>query len=338
MNASGAAEVIWRIRRAFAQPFNIQEHALTLSGSIGVVFSELSHTDPQDFLRDADLAMYRAKATRSGQHEVFNVEMRERAVTRFELEGELREALVTHGLKVHYQPIVKLEDASLMGFEALVRWQHPTRGLLMPNDFIPLAEETGLISDVDRCVLREACRQVSVWQAEFPYLDDLSVNVNLSSPSFLRRALTNEVEKTLLQSDLAPECLILEITESLLLHPTAVVDEVVEGLTRLGVNLYLDDFGTGYASLSYLKRLLAGGLKIDRSFVQDMGKSERSSVLVEGVTFMARKLGMRVVAEGIKSQAQLQQLLALGCEYGQGYFFSKPLDAEAARARIAQGN
>lgn len=333
-DAACAAEVVWRTREALALPFSFQDHTFTLSASVGLVFSNVDHNQPQDLLRDADLAMYHAKTHHAGRHQVFDPEMRAGAVRRLELEAKLRVALREHTLAVYFQPIVRLGDGTLSGFEALVRWPHPSR-LLSPDAFIPLAEETGLIIELDRYVLREACNQLSSWCAEFPSLAELSVNVNLSSQQFVRKDLTYEVERALRQSDLDAQQLNLELTERLVMRPAALVNEAVAQLKALGVGLCLDDFGTGYASLSYLQRFPATSLKIDRSFVEAMGDTKGTG-LVRGVTTLAREFGMRVVAEGIETPTQLEQLQALGCEYGQGYLFGKPLSAEGTRAFIAQ--
>lgn len=324
-----AAEVLWRLRQALHQPFEVGGRSFTISGSVGMVFSEESHSQPQDLLRDADLAMYRAKAERLGRHEVFRTDMREGAVQRLELEADLRVALEQQTLEVYYQPIIALNDLSLIGVEALVRWPHPTLGLLTPDTFIPMAEETGLIIELDRFVLRQACCQLRLWRDEFPETD-LSLNVNLSSRQFLQPALAREVEHILLQHDLSPKYVNLEITESLLMHPVTLVDRVVGQLTGLGIGLCLDDFGTGYASLSYLHRFPASGLKIDRTFVQEVAEDGKSTVLIEGVVMMAKKLGMRVVAEGVETKDQLERLKELGCECAQGYLFARPLTAEGA--------
>lgn len=332
-DAACAAEVVRRLRQALAQPFKLQGNTVTLSGSVGLVFSDSGYDQPQDLLRDADLAMYHAKPHRSGQHQVFDPAMRQGAVQRFELEADLRAALREQALEVYFQPIVRLGTRALTGFEALVRWRRP-QGFLTPDAFVPLAEETGLIIELDRYVLGAACRQLGVWRAEFSGAD-LSVNVNLSSQQFMRSDLVREVERTLQRSGLEASQLNLELTERLVVHPTALADAVVAQLTALGVGLCLDDFGTGYASLSYLQRFPATSLKIDRSFVGEMD-TQKGISLIRGVATIAREFGMRVVAEGVESEAQLGALQALGCEYGQGYFFGKPLSAEGAHDFIAQ--
>ena len=335
-DAVRAVEVVNRLQEALSQPFKVGQRTFTLSSSVGVVFSEAGYTRPQDVLRDADLAMYRAKVHHSGRFEFFDHSMREGAVRRLELEADLRVALERRALDLYFQPIIRLDNRRLVGFEALARWHHPEHGLLTPDAFIPLAEETGLIIELDRYVLQEACSQLARWRAGVPELTELSVNVNLSSKQFMYEGLARAVEGALLQNDLNPRNLNLEITESLLMHPAASVDAVVEQLLALGVGLCLDDFGTGYASLAYLQRFPAHILKIDRSFVQGVEASEKGANLVEAVAAMAQKLGLRVVAEGIETEEQLTRLKASGCEYGQGYHFARPLTAEQAAALLGE--
>ncbi len=329
-----AAEVATRMQTVLTQPFRIKERVFTLSASVGLLLSESGHARAQDVLRDADLAMYHAKAHRAGRYAIFNPTMREGAVRRLELEADLRVALREGALSLHFQPIVRLDDGHLTGFEALARWYHRKHGLLAPDAFIPLAEETGLIIELDRYVLREACGQLARWRAEFPERTELSINVNLSSQQFVHEGLVQEVEGALLQHGLSPRNLNLEITESLLMRPISSVDTVVEQLLALGVGLCLDDFGTGYASLSYLRRFPARILKIDRSFVQDIDLDEKGANLVKAVVMMAQMLGMRGVAEGVETEVQLARLRELGCEYGQGYLFAKPLTTEQAGALL----
>ena len=333
-DAVRAAEVVARLRQALAPPFELRERSFTLTGSVGVVFSEAGHQHPQDLLRDADLAMYRAKVFRSGRYEIFAPGMRQDALHRLNLEAELRKALEHHALEVVYQPILRLDDLQLSGFEALVRWQHPQLGPLLPDAFIPLAEETGLIIELDRQVLSQACRQFGVWKAKFPELRELGLNINLSSQHFIRGDLFSAVSQTLTDTGLRSRDLNLEITESLLMEPTRAVDEAVEQLVRLGVQLCIDDFGTGYASLGYLQRFPAHVLKIDRSFIQGLDKGVKGTSLVKAIVSMAQSLGVRVVAEGVETKTQLAQLQKLGCEYGQGYFFAKPANEVKTRAFI----
>ena len=338
-----AAEVIERLQGALAAPFELRGRELFVSASIGVVLSHPAYTRPEEVIRDADTAMYRAKAEGPGHYVVFDETMRDQADRRFDLGSELARGLERREFRVYYQPIVSLAEGRLVGFEALVRWQHPERGLLHPGDFIAVAEETGLIVELDRYVLRAACEQLSSWQTQFSQTEPvsaapqefLSLNVNFSSRQFGRRDLFRFVEQTLLETGLRAGSLNLEITESLLMDRLESVDLMTAQLRALGVGLYLDDFGTGYSSLAYLQRFPADVLKIDRSFVQPLLSSAQSAELVRTVLVMAQALGMGVVAEGIETREVAAQLGALGCEYGQGYLFAEPLSAEEAEAFIA---
>ena len=333
-----ATEVIGRLRAAVLTPFKLRGRELFVSASIGVVLSSPAYTYPEEVIRDADTAMYSAKAEGPGHYVVFDKTMRERADRRFDLGSELVRGLERREFRVFYQPIVRLAEGRLVGFEALLRWQHPERGLVLPGDFIAVAEETGLIIDLDRHVLRAGCEQLRAWQTRFPQIrsgsEPLSLSVNLSSKQFMREDLFGFVEQTLVQTELHANNLNLEITENLLMSPLERVSVATAQLKALGVGLYLDDFGTGYSSLAYLQRFPADVLKIDRSFVQPMLESAQSGELVRTVLVMARALGMRVIAEGIETSEVAAQLSALGCEYGQGYLFAEPLSAEQAEAFI----
>jgi EAL domain-containing protein (putative c-di-GMP-specific phosphodiesterase class I) len=256
------------------------------------------------------------------------------AEAKHKLGADLHKALEHQSLDVYYQPIVRIDDHSLHGFEALVRWPHPSVGLISPNVFVPLAEEIGLAPVLDHFVLETACHQLSTWRQAAPHLGDLEINVNVSSDQFLKRNLAQKVEKVLNQNDLDPRYLNLEIMESVSLHPAAEIDRVFSDLLRVGVGLYLDDFGTGYGSLAYLRQFPATGLKIDRSFIQDIDTNPKGLIVVESLIALAAKLGMRLVAEGIEADAHLTHLQQLGCEFGQGFLFNKPLTAEQVGALI----
>ena len=328
-----ADEVIARLQAIFLQPFSYEDHRLFVTASIGVVHSKVGYERPEEVLRDADIAMYKAKVHHAGQHQVFDQAVHEGAVRRLALETELREALERRELEVHYQPILSLGDGSLHGFEALLRWQHPERGLLLPAEFLATAEETALIVRLDRYVLTRACQQLSHWRAGGAP-ERLSLSVNVSSRQFMRPDLVAYIGRTLEQLALDPQRLNLEITENLLMNHSEPVDTTVTQLKALGVGLHLDDFGKGYSSLAYLQRFPADRLKIDRSFTQQLTRSAQGGELVRTILMMARTLGMKVVAEGIESEAELAQLKALGCAFGQGYLFSEPLNAEQASAFI----
>ncbi len=329
-DSARVAEVVARLQLVLASPFELQGRDLSVSASIGVVVSNPAYTRPEEMLRDADTAMYSAKAEGPGHVRIFDEAMRGRADRRFDLGSELVHALERGEFAVFYQPIVSLASRRSVGFEALVRWQHPERGLLLPGDFLAVAEEMGLIVKIDRYVLRAACKQLAVWQGLRP----LSLNVNVSSGQFSRRDLITFVEETLTETGLPPHLLNLEITENILIESLEGVDRTTAALRALGVGLSLDDFGTGYSSLAYLQRFPAGTLKIDRSFVQPLTDSAQSAELVRTVLMMARAFGMKAVAEGVETREVAAQLGALGCEFAQGYWFAEPLTAEDAAAFV----
>ena len=314
--------------------FAAQGHDLRITPSIGVVSSEVGYTEVEALLRDADIAMYQAKARGKGCYALFDPTMRERAKTRLTLEAELRTALERDELRVHYQPIVATQTGRLVGLEALVRWQHPERGMVSPGDFVPLAEEVGLITQLDRYVLQKACQQVQQWQEI--YGRDLTLSVNLSGQQFTQPDLAEYVRSTLRATGFKAERLHLELTESLLIGGSDLVTETLEALRKLGVKLHLDDFGTGYSSLSYLQRFSAHTIKIDRSFVRNLTESQESATLVRTILLMADALGMQVVAEGVETEAQLTYLKALGCDFVQGYLFGKPLPTGEAEVYLQQ--
>ena len=327
-NVAEATRVVEKIQTALAEPYLLDGHELTLSASIGVVMSEPGHTAAGDVLRDADIAMYRAKALGKATFQVFDTPMREQAASLLTLESDLRKALKQREFEVHYQPIFELDNRQVTGFEALVRRRHPERGLISPGEFIPVAEDTGLIVELDRWVLATACEQVRRWQEDTG--QPLSLSVNLSSKAFDRADLVTSVENTLEISGFPAEQLHLEITESILVSDTPHIYERLAGLRALGVALHIDDFGTGYSSLSYLERFSANTLKIDRAFINKMLQSAESGALVKTIITLAHAFGMTVVAEGVETEAQLGHLRTLACDYIQGYLLGKPLPPEVA--------
>ncbi len=322
-----AARTAERIQNVLKRPFSLSDKQIPITVSIGIVPSAAGYDRPEDVLRDADLAMYRAKALGKAGYQIFTAELREHAVTLMALETDLRGALERREFAVHYQPITSVETGQPIGFEALVRWQHPVHGLVSPQAFMPLAEELGLVADVDLWVLREACTQLLAWQGAFPADPPLTLSVNLSGQGFARPDLAARVAQTLRQTGFRPESLKLELTESVLITYSETVKETLEQLHTLGVQLHIDDFGTGYSSLSYLQNFPLNVLKIDRSFVQRMAESTESTELVRTIVALARSLNLKVTAEGVETAAQLEQLRALGCEFGQGYLFAEPLSA-----------
>jgi diguanylate cyclase (GGDEF)-like protein len=328
-----AQAIAERLLAAVTQPFLLQGREVFTSVSIGIVLSADRYRHADAMLRDADTAMYRAKAEGKARCAVFDTSMLEAVEERLLLESDLRRALERQELRLHYQPIVALADGQLSGFEALLRWQHPTRGLVLPDQFIPIAEETGLIVPIGQWVLREACRQMRTWDDEFPGCDELAINVNLSARQCLEPSLLTEVSEVLEETGLAAGRLRLEVTETALLQDADAIAEILGGLRALGVQLGLDDFGTGYSALSYLQQFPFQMLKIDRSFVNrlhDAGNVE----IIRAVISLAAGLSMNVTAEGIETAEQLAHLKELSCESGQGFYFDRPLTPSDARRTL----
>jgi diguanylate cyclase (GGDEF)-like protein/PAS domain S-box-containing protein len=341
---SDAIRVAERIQEQLRSPFHLSRQEVFTSASIGIVFRGTDYNQPEDLLRDADIAMYRAKVLGKARYEIFNIDMRDRAVARLQLETELRRAIERQEFRIHYQPIVSLGTGRVIGFEALVRWQHPDRGLVCPAEFMPIAEETGLSVPIDQWVLLEACRQTHQWQKRFPpnaadgepfkagfpgeYLA-LTISVNLGSSQFRQPGLLQQIDEVLQETNLNASSLKLEITENIIMenHESATV--ILSQLRGLGIQLVIDDFGTGYSSLGRLHRFPIDILKIDRSFVSKIGTNGKNFEIAETIITLAQKLGVEVTAEGVETVAQLAQLRGLNCAYGQGYFFSQPLDTEA---------
>lgn len=280
-------------------------------------------------LRDADTAMYRAKESGKARFEVFDASMHSHAVALLQTENDLRRAIERKEFKVYYQPIIDLETDQVSGFEALVRWYHPERGLVAPDQFISIAEETGLILEIGILVLQEACRQLREWQTTLG-LKSLTMSVNLSGKQFAQPDLVAQVKEILTETGLEAKYLKLEITETVVMENAEVARTMLGQLCALGVHLCIDDFGTGYSSLSYLHRFPVKILKVDRSFIGRMGPGGENSEVVRTINTLANNLGMSVVAEGIETEHQLAQLKGMRCGYGQGYLFSRPLTAEAA--------
>jgi diguanylate cyclase (GGDEF)-like protein/PAS domain S-box-containing protein len=334
-DVQNAIRVAKRIQQELALPFCTNGTTIFTSASIGITMGPANYAQPDELLRDADAAMYAAKAAGKGSFEIFDANMRERALARLQLEMDMRTAVERGEFCLHYQPILALEPSRVMGFEALVRWQHPERGLLNPDEFIPIAEETGLIVPLGLWVLREACRQMSAWQTKFPSDPPLTINVNLSCKQFLRLDLAAEVEKLLRETELAPGCLKLEVTESAIMEDAESAAGILDQLRALGVQVCIDDFGTGYSSLNYLQRFTVDTLKIDRSFVRHMGETDENRRLVQSIVDLAHNLSIKVVAEGVETESQRQQLADLQCEFGQGFLFSRPLDGTTAERLLA---
>ncbi|MGK7917219.1 MAG: putative bifunctional diguanylate cyclase/phosphodiesterase [Prochloraceae cyanobacterium] len=324
-----AIKVAERIHQALDKPFILNNKELFVSASIGIALSSPHYySEPTQLLRDADTAMYSAKARGKCCHAVFEPSMHTHALKQLHLESELRRALSRQELVVYYQPIVSLETKCLQGVEALVRWQHRERGLISPADFIPIAEETGLIVTLDQWVLKNACRQLLCWQKQFPALDHLTLSVNLSAKQFLQSDLTEQIDQILAETGILGQDLKLEITESVLIEDPDSAAEMLRQLRNRKIQVCLDDFGTGYSSLSYLHRFPLNILKIDRSFVSSLEVKDERSAIVRTIVTLGHELGIEVIAEGVETARQMQCLKALGCDYGQGYCFSPPVDSQ----------
>ena len=327
---SDAIRVAEKIQEELLRPFELGGHEAFTSASIGIALSTAGYDQPDYILRDADTAMYRAKDAGKACYELFDLEMHSRAVIRMRLENDLRRAVDRSEFCVYYQPIVSVETGRLSGFEALVRWQHPERGLVGPSEFIPVAEETGMIVQLGSWILEKACRQMHDWHLQHPANRALTMNVNLSSKQLIQSGLVQEVKTILQKTGLPARSLKLEITESVVMENAELATTMLKQLSDLNVHLCIDDFGTGYSSLSYLHRFPVDTLKIDRSFVNRIEEKDENVEIVRTIATLARNLGMEVVAEGVESSEQLACLRALNCEYAQGYHFSRPLPAEAA--------
>ncbi|MEE9129199.1 MAG: EAL domain-containing protein [Phycisphaerales bacterium] len=333
-DAADASRVARRIQEEISEPFHLSGHDVATTVSIGIALSETGYDNAADMLRDADTAMYRAKEAGKARYAVFDTAMHAQAMCRLELENDLRRAIELQQFRLFYQPIVSLLTGRISGFEALVRWDHPQRGIVCPADFIPVAEETGLILPIDRWVLSEACQQLRQWRQQLPSAEALSINVNLSKRNVAEGGLVEEVGRVLRETGLPGASLRLEITETVIMEDPEFVSQILHELRALGVGLHMDDFGTGYSSLSYLHRFPFDVLKIDRAFVMTMQSNREYAAVVHAIITLAHNLNMKVTAEGIETPEQFAQILALDCDFGQGYLFSKPVTADQAAAII----
>lgn len=319
-----------RIIEQLAQPFRFNDYEIYAGTSIGITLSSFAYQQPEEVLRDADAAMYQAKARGKGCYVVFDRGMQTSVTADLQLENDLRQAIARQELTLHYQPIIALATGRLSGFEALLRWEHPTRGWLSPLEFIPLAEETGLINDLGWWVLQSACRQLRLWLTQFPHEQSLTVNVNLSTVQLKQADLLEGLRLIWQEYQLPHSSLKLEITESCILETVTLEAQRLKQLKDLGVGLCVDDFGTGYSSLSRLHEFPIDTLKIDRSFVSRIEANARHNETVQTIVTLAHSLGMDVVAEGVETETQLEQLRGLNCEYAQGYLFCQPVDGATA--------
>jgi diguanylate cyclase (GGDEF)-like protein/PAS domain S-box-containing protein len=323
-----ATRIADRIQEELLLPFSLDGHEVFSAASIGIAFSTVGYDRPEDLLRDADIAMYRAKAHGRARYAIFHPGMHSKAVALLQIETDLRRAIDRQELQLHYQPIVSLRTRQITGFEALVRWAHPQRGMIPPAEFVPVAEETGLITPMGWWVLQESCRQMQQWHQQFPNPQPLTVNVNLSSKQFSPH-LVEQISQILAETQLPPQFLKLEITESILMENAESAVSTLTQLKKLGTLLAIDDFGTGYSSLNYLHRFPIDTLKVDRSFISKVDVDGEQLAIARTIITLAWNLGMEVVAEGVETMKQLAQLRSLQCDYAQGFLFSSPLDVQA---------
>ena len=326
-----------RVAAVLKTPLQLEGHQIFAQGSIGIALSRppagsKGRQRPEDLLRDAITAMHRAKEDGSTPHELFDPEMNARAKERLRLEADLHHAVERGEFVLHYQPIISFQTGQLSAFEALVRWQHPERGLVRPDHFVPIAEETGLIMPMGRWVLEQACHQMKAWRDEYSASADVAMAVNLSARQFEDPGLVAAIEACLKKTGLAPEALELEMTESVVMARTRENAATLQALRDLGIRILIDDFGTGYSSLASLQSFPLDSLKIDRSFVSQMEFEEGKAEIVRTILALARTLGLEAVAEGVETAQELEMLRDLECEHGQGYYFSNAIDGEAAAA------
>jgi len=330
-----AIEVSNRIKQVLSMPFNLSRYEMFATVSIGIVCSTADYTQPEELLRDADAALYHAKASGKARHAVFDQVMHTKAISLLRLETHLRRAMERQEFELMYQPIVSLDSERITGFEALLRWNHPEHGYISPDSFIPVAEETGLIIPLSWWVLHSACIQMRSWQRTFATAVPLTISVNVSGLQFAQPKLVEYVREVVDSSGLAPHRLRLEITESIIVKNADATRSVLSDLRALGIEVYVDDFGTGYSSLSTLHCLQSDALKIDRSFISQLGSHRENVEIVQMIAMLAHQLGMDVIVEGIEKQSQLAVLQDMGCDYGQGFLFSQPMSSTAVETLLA---
>jgi EAL domain-containing protein (putative c-di-GMP-specific phosphodiesterase class I) len=325
-DVSDVTHVADRIQKKLKMAALLPNQTMVMTASIGIVLSTTGYDRPEDVLRDADTAMYRAKENGRSRYEIFDTPMREHIMQRLEMESDLRQALEKAELQVCYQPVVNLKSGHLVGFEALARWKHPVRGLLLPKDFLPLADDTGLIILVDRWILREACRQLVEWQKQFPAVPPLMVSVNISGKQITQPDFIDYLVQTLKETGLDASSLYIEITENVVMGNFELTSDMLDKLKSLGIQVQIDDFGVGYSSLNYLSRYSIQALKIDRSFISRMPEDHDYLKIVQSIVNLTHGLGMNVIAEGVETKEQLSQLSTLECEFIQGRLISMPIE------------
>ena len=332
-----ATQVASRLQAKFKKIFDIDDRSVFTSISIGIAISSSNYKNSSEVLRDADTAMYRAKEKGKARYEVFDRQMHLQTLKTIELENDLRLALVNKEFSLSYQPIVGLDDYSLLGFEALIRWQHPTQGSISAIEFIPLAKKAGLIIAIGDWVLAQTCRQLAHWQKEYaaiPEVAGLIVSINVSSEQITEANYIKKLDRILLETGINPGCLRLEITEEMLIDPNVNTQKTLLQIKQRNIKLSIDDFGTGYSSLSYLHRLPIDNLKIDRSLTNKIDRDRESQKIVNTIITLAHTLNIKAIAEGVETKEQLEKLRALGCEFAQGYFFAKPLNVEKVKQML----
>ncbi|MEH1767137.1 MAG: EAL domain-containing protein [Nostoc sp.] len=330
-----AIQVAEQILQQLSLAFKLSRYEVFMNASIGISWGNKDYDRPEYLLRDADTAMYRAKAQGRGKYHVFNPAMHQEAIQLLELENDLRRAVERQEFLVYYQPIVSLNTGMISGFEALVRWRHPIRGLVSPTEFIPVAEETGLINAINTWVLQSACHQLSIWQ-HFPVTPEpLTMSVNLSARLFLQPNFVQQIDRIIYENKIDPAYLELEITESVIMENSQAIKIILQQLKQRKIKLIMDDFGTGYSSLSYLHSFPFNALKIDQSFVKRMQENKENMGLVPAMIGIANSMGMSAIAEGVETEEQLAQLRSLNCNFAQGYLFSKPIEQQLVLKLLA---
>ena len=327
---SDALRIARRLQKAVAAPLTIESREVRASASVGIALTTAAHTRPEDVLKDADVAMRRAKAMGGSRCEVFDEAMHTRAVGRLKLESDLRTALMERQFRIHYQPVLQLDTRRIMSFEALLRWEHPTQGLISPYCFIDAAEDTGILVSIGHWLMVQACRQLREWEVNDRSGSPMHVTVNVSARQFADARLANDIQDALQQTGVDPSRLQLEMTEKIASADPKLTVTVLSHLKHFGIATVLDNFGTGSTSLVGLRQFPVDALKIDRSLIREMQTDRSASDIVELIILLAHKMNLKVIAEGIETARQLERLLELGCEYGQGYFFSQPMEAKAA--------
>ncbi|MEO8325966.1 MAG: bifunctional diguanylate cyclase/phosphodiesterase, partial [Nitrospirota bacterium] len=331
-NATRVAE---RVRQEFVLPFSLDGQDIFLTATLGITLSATGYDDAEHVLRDATTAVHRAKALGRSGFAIFDQVMHDQAMTRLKLETDLRQALERNEFRLHYQPIIELETGQITGFEALIRWQHPEQGLIMPHAFLTIAAELGMLPSMGDWSCREACRQLRAWQDAFPKMMPLTMSVNLSTEQFSNADLVSTLEGMVQSTGIARGSLKIEITESEIMENPKAVSDILHQLKKRGIDACLDDFGTGYSSLSYLQQLPITFIKIDQSFVRRLGGEDDALAIVKTIVVLAHQLGRKVIAEGVETCEHLNILRSLGCEYAQGYLFAKPLPEEAVQNLLA---